>query len=152
MIKEGDEAPHFELTDTQGNTVRLSDFKGNKLVLYFYPKDDTPGCTVEACEFRDYISAFEERDAFVLGVSPDGQSSHEKFTAKHNLPFPLLSDTDKSAARAYGVWGEKKSFGRTYMGVHRTTFVIDEKGLISRIFRNVRPRGHGQKVLELLGA
>ena len=151
MLQEGDKAPDFELNDTHGNPVKFSDFRGRKVVLYFYPKDNTPGCTVEACEFRDEASAYDEREAVVLGVSPDGQQAHEKFSAKFNLPFALLSDTEKSVATSYGVWGEKKRYGRTYMGIHRTTFLIDADGRIAKVFRNVRPKGHSQQVLEAIG-
>ena len=133
-----------------GETVRLGDLRGKKVVLYFYPADDTEGCTVEACEFRDRWAAVRKSGAVVLGVSPDGVGSHGKFRKKYALPFPLLADGDHAVAAKYGVWGEKSMFGRKYFGVRRTTFVIDEAGRIARIFERVRPRGHAAEVLEAL--
>jgi len=148
MIKEGSTAPAFKTTDAKGETVSLKDLRGQKVVLYFYPKDDTPGCTKEACSFRDAFSQFKKKGIAVLGVSPDKEASHQKFITKYKLPFTLLADTDKSIAEAYGVWGEKKFMGRTYMGVHRTTFLIDEKGKIKKIFEKVKPEDHANEVLE----
>ena len=148
MLKEGTTAPAFKTTDQNGESVSLRDLRGQRVVLYFYPKDDTPGCTKEACSFRDAYSKFKKHDITVLGVSPDKEASHKKFVTKYQLPFTLLADTDHSIADAYGVWGEKKFMGRTYMGVHRTTFLIDEKGKIRKIFEKVKPEDHASEVLE----
>ena len=148
MPKEGSTAPAFKTKDANGETVSLKDLRGQKVVLYFYPKDDTPGCTKEACSFRDAFSQFKKKGIAVLGVSPDKEASHQKFVTKYKLPFTLLADTDKSIAEAYGVWGEKKFMGRTYMGVHRTTFLIDEKGKIKKIFEKVKPEDHASEVLQ----
>ena len=148
MLKEGDNAPDFATRDERGRPVSLSDLRGQRVVLYFYPKDDTPGCTKEACSFRDDFARFKKQGIKVLGVSPDSEASHKKFVTKYNLPFTLLADTDRSIAEAYGVWGEKKFMGRTYMGVHRTTFLIDEKGKIKKIFEKVKPEDHASEVLE----
>ena len=148
MLKEGTTAPAFKTTDQNGETVSLKELRGQKVVLYFYPKDDTPGCTKEACSFRDAFSKFKKQDITVLGVSPDKEASHQKFVTKYKLPFTLLADTDHSIADAYGVWGEKKFMGRTYMGVHRTTFLIDEKGKIKKIFEKVKPEDHANEVLK----
>ena len=148
MVKEGATAPAFKTTDENGETVSLKDLRGQKVVLYFYPKDDTPGCTKEACSFRDAFSKFKKRDIKILGVSPDNEKSHQKFITKYKLPFTLLADTGHSIADAYGVWGEKKFMGRTYMGIHRTTFLIDEKGKIKKIFEKVKPEDHADEVLE----
>ena len=147
MLKEGSPAPAFKTTDANGETVSLKDLRGQKVVLYFYPKDDTPGCTKEACSFRDSFSQFKKKGIAVLGVSPDSEAKHQKFVTKYNLPFTLLADTDKAIAEAYDVWGEKKFMGRTYMGVHRTTFLIDEKGKIKKIFEKVKPEDHASEVL-----
>jgi thioredoxin-dependent peroxiredoxin len=147
MVKEGTTAPAFKTTDTNGESVSLKDFRGKKVVLYFYPKDDTPGCTKEACSFRDGFSKFKKRGITILGVSPDSEKSHQKFTAKYKLPFTLLADVDHSIADAYGVYGEKKFMGRTYMGIHRTTFLIDEKGKIKKVFEKVKPDDHADEVL-----
>jgi peroxiredoxin Q/BCP len=148
MLKEGSTAPAFKTTDQNGDEVSLKDFRGQKVALYFYPKDDTPGCTKEACSFRDGFSKFKKRGITLLGVSPDSEKSHQKFITKYKLPFTLLADTDHSIVEAYGVWGEKKFMGRTYMGVHRTTFLIDEKGKIKKIFEKVKPEDHANEVLE----
>jgi thioredoxin-dependent peroxiredoxin len=148
MLKEGTTAPAFKTTDQSGKTVSLKDLRGQKVVLYFYPKDDTPGCTKEACSFRDAFATFKKRGIQVLGVSPDNEKSHQKFVSKYKLPFTLLADTDRSIAEAYGVWGEKKFMGRTYMGVHRTTFLIDEKGKIKKVFEKVKPEDHASEVLD----
>ncbi|MGF1507753.1 MAG: thioredoxin-dependent thiol peroxidase [Anaerolineae bacterium] len=130
-LSVGDTAPDFEATTDTGETVRLSDYRGQRVILYFYPKDDTPGCTTQACGFRDNYEVIEEKNAVVLGVSPDGQASHAKFKTKHDLPFTLLVDEDHSISEAYGVWGEKKMFGYTFMGVIRSHFIIDEQGKIA---------------------
>jgi len=148
MLKEGTTAPAFKTTDQNGESVSLKELRGRKVVLYFYPKDDTPGCTKEACSFRDAYSKFKKKDITVLGVSPDKEAAHKKFVTKYQLPFTLLADTDHSIAEAYGVWGEKKFMGRTYLGVHRTTFLIDEKGKIRKIFEKVKPQDHASEVLE----
>jgi peroxiredoxin Q/BCP len=147
MLKEGTAAPAFKTTDANGETVNLKDFRGKKVVLYFYPKDDTPGCTKEACSFRDAFSTFKKQGITILGVSPDTEKSHQKFAAKYKLPFTLLADTDHSIADAYGVYGEKKFMGRTYMGIHRTTFLIDEKGKVKKVFEKVKPEDHADEVL-----
>jgi peroxiredoxin Q/BCP len=131
--------------------VRLTDFAGKKIVLYFYPRDDTSGCTTEACGFRDRWKDVERAGAVVLGVSPDGADSHRKFKAKYRLPFPLLADPDHAAAEAYGVWGAKSMYGRKYFGILRTTFLIDETGRVSRVFEKVKPKGHAALILEALG-
>ena len=148
MLKEGAAAPTFSTKDGEGNTIRLKDLRGEKVVLYFYPKDDTPGCTKEACSFRDAFSEYKKRGIKVLGVSPDSETSHQKFAAKYKLPFTLLADPDHSIAEAYGVYGQKKFMGRTYMGVIRTTFLLDEKGKIKKVFEKVKPEDHAQEVLK----
>jgi peroxiredoxin Q/BCP len=150
MVEEGTLAPDVELTSDGGETVRLSDLRGRPVVLYFYPKDDTPGCTTEACEFRDAYDVFRERGAEVIGVSPDDETSHRKFKGKHGLPFTLLADPEHTAAEAYGVWVEKRMYGRTYMGIQRSTFVIDADGRVARAMRGIKPAGHAAKVLEAL--
>jgi peroxiredoxin Q/BCP len=147
MVKEGTAAPAFKTTDANGETVNLKDFRGKKVALYFYPKDDTPGCTKEACSFRDAFSRFKKQGITILGVSPDSEKSHQKFASKYKLPFTLLADTDHSIADAYGVYGEKKFMGRTYMGIRRTTFLIDEKGKIKKVFEKVKPEDHADEVL-----
>jgi len=148
MLKEGSTAPAFKTTDGAGQTVQLKDFRGQKVVLYFYPKDDTPGCTKEACSFRDAFSEFKKRGIKVLGVSINNEASHKKFAAKYNLPFTLLTDTDHSISESYDSYGEKKFMGRTYMGVKRNTFLIDEKGKIKRVFEKVKPEEHAEEVLK----
>jgi peroxiredoxin Q/BCP len=148
MLKEGTNAPPFKTNDANGETVSLKDLRGQKVVLYFYPKDDTPGCTKEACSFRDEFATFKKRGITVLGVSPDNEKSHKKFETKYKLPFTLLADTDHAIAESYGVWGEKKFMGRTYMGVQRSTFLIDEKGKIKKVFEKVKPEDHASEVLE----
>lgn len=150
MLKERDVAPGFELPADDGSTVRLSDLRGRKVVLYFYPTDDTPGCTTQACDVRDRFDEFEARGAVVLGVSPDPVRSHRKFREKYGLPFRLLADTDHAVADAYGVWKEKSMFGRKFWGNERTTFVIDEEGRIERTLRKVRPGEHAEQVLDAL--
>jgi thioredoxin-dependent peroxiredoxin len=150
MLKEGDKAPDFTAKDDQGHDISLKDFRGKKVVLYFYPKDNTSGCTKEACDFRDNLARIKRNDAVVLGVSPDSERSHGKFKSKFDLTFPLLADEDKKLVNAYGVWKEKSMYGRKYMGVERTTFVIDEKGKIVKIFPKVKVVGHVDEVLEAL--
>jgi len=148
MLKEGEKAPDFATRDTDGNEVRLSDFRGRKVMLYFYPKDDTPGCTRQACSIRDAYSEFEERGIKVLGVSLDDQASHRKFADKYELPFTLLADTDHAVADAYGVYGEKEFMGKKYLGVDRKTFLIDEQGRIKKVFNKVNVEEHADEVLE----
>jgi peroxiredoxin Q/BCP len=150
MVSEQQAAPDFTLESDQGEQVTLSQFRGRKVVLYFYPKDDTSGCTTEACGFRDDYSQFTAKGAVVIGVSPDNGASHQKFRLKFSLPFFLLSDPDHTVAEAYGAWGEKKMYGRTYDGILRSTFVIDEEGVIIKEFRNVKPEGHAQEVAKFL--
>jgi len=147
-LKEGDKAPDFSVTDGEGKTVRLKDLRGKKVVLYFYPKDDTPGCTKEACAFRDEFAKFKRRGIEVLGVSLDSEKSHQKFAKKYDLPFRLLADTDRKLSEDFGTYGEKKFMGRTYMGNHRMTFLIDEKGKIKKIFEKVKPETHAAEVLK----
>jgi peroxiredoxin Q/BCP len=150
MVEEGQDAPDFELTSDSGEVIRLSQFRGKPVVLYFYPRDDTPGCTAQACGIRDSYDDFEERGAVVLGVSPDEETSHVKFKQKYGLPFTLLADPEHMVAEQYGVWGEKKYMGRTYMGVERSTFLIDENGRIARVMRRVKPDTHVEQVLAAL--
>jgi peroxiredoxin Q/BCP len=151
MLKEGDKAPDFNSKDQDGKPVKLSDFKGKKLVLYFYPKDDTPGCTKEACSFRDADAVYQEKGIKVFGVSTDDEKSHQKFISKFQLPFDLLADTDKSIVESYGVWGEKSMYGKKYMGTNRKTFLIDENGKIAKIFDKVNVDEHADEVLEAFG-
>ena len=151
MLKEGDKAPDFTSQDQNGNTVKLKDLKGQRVVLYFYPKDDTPGCTKEACSFRDADDIYREKGIKVLGVSTDDQKSHQKFISKFQLPFDLLADTDKQIVEAYGVWGEKSMYGKKYMGTHRKTFLIDENGKIAKIFDKVDVAKHADEVLSAFG-
>ena len=148
MLKEGDAAPDFESRDAEGNAVRLSDLRGRKVVLYFYPKDDTPGCTKEACSFRDGFAEFKRRGIEVLGVSTDDERSHRKFAEKYQLPFTLLADTDHGVADLYEVYGEKEFMGRKYMGVARKTFLIDEGGRIAKVFDKVKVDEHADEVLK----
>jgi peroxiredoxin Q/BCP len=150
MLTEGTLAPDFTLPSDGGDKVTLSDYRGKKVVLYFYPKDDTPGCTTEACNFRDDYSEIIAAGAVVLGVSPDSVNSHDKFKLKFELPFALLSDPDHRVAEMYGAWGEKKMYGRTYMGILRSTFVIDEEGKIIKVFPKVKVKDHSQEVLAVL--
>jgi thioredoxin-dependent peroxiredoxin len=152
VVEEGQEAPDFELTSDAGERVRLSQFRGQPVVLYFYPKDDTPGCTAQACGIRDSYADFEQRGAVVLGVSPDEESSHVKFKQKYGLPFTLLADPEHEVVEQYGVWGERKYMGKTYMGVERSTFLIDEDGRIAKVMRRVKPDTHAERVLEALAA
>jgi len=149
-LKEGDSAPAFTATTTEGRQTSLSDFKGKNVVLYFYPRDDTPGCTKESCAFRDEIANFERKGAVVLGVSTDSAKSHAKFKEKYNLPFPLVADEDKRIVQAYGAWGQKSFLGRKYMGTHRVTFLIGPDGRIKKIWPKVKPATHAKEVLEAL--
>jgi peroxiredoxin Q/BCP len=151
-VEEGKPAPDFTLTSDSGEQVTLSSLRGAPVVLYFYPKDDTPGCTAQACGIRDSWGAFEERGAVVLGVSPDSETSHVKFKRKYGLPFTLLADEDHAVSEAYGVWVEKSMAGRTYMGVERSTFVIDADGDVARVMRKVKPDTHADDVLAALPA
>jgi peroxiredoxin Q/BCP len=144
----GDKAPTFKAKDQDGNTVSLSDFKGKKLALFFYPEDDTPVCTVEACNLRDNFSLLKEKGVTVVGVSPDDEQKHKKFEEKFSLPFPLLADPKRKILDAYGVWGEKVLYGNRFMGVKRTTFLIDEKGKIFHIIKGVRSKNHAQQILD----
>ncbi|MCF0064178.1 thioredoxin-dependent thiol peroxidase [Dyadobacter chenwenxiniae] len=146
-LQVGDPAPAFSAKDQDGNEVKLSDFKGEKLILYFYPKDDTPGCTAQSCNLRDNYDVLLKRGYKVLGVSVDDEKSHRKFIKKYNLPFPLLADTDQKLVNDYGVWGEKKLFGREYMGIIRTTFVIDEKAVIEEVVQKVDTENHTDQIL-----
>ncbi len=148
--KENEKAPDFEVPASNGQTLSLKDFKGKNVVLYFYPKDDTPGCTVQACGFRDKIKDIENLDAVVLGVSPDGFKSHQKFIQKFSLPFDLLCDEQKKICQDYGVWVQKSMWGKKYMGVDRTTFVINKEGRIAKIFEKVKPQGHETEIAEFL--
>jgi peroxiredoxin Q/BCP len=146
-LQIGQPAPAFSANNQHGKALSLSDFKGKKLVLYFYPKDDTPGCTAEACSLRDHYQTFLAQGYAILGVSPDNEAKHQKFIAKYELPFDLLADTDHSVAEAYGVWVEKSMYGRQYMGIARTTFVIDEQGQIADIIQKVNTKEHGPQLL-----
>lgn len=147
-LEKGSKAPAFKGQDQDGKTIQLSDFSGSKLILYFYPKDDTPGCTAESCDLRDNYEMWLSKGYKVIGVSPDSQQSHQKFIAKYNLPFPLISDTDKKIIKEYGAWGMKKMYGREYEGLLRTTFVIDEKGLIKEVFSKVNTKEHSKQILD----
>ena len=149
-ISPNQPAPDFNLPDENGKMRSLAEFRGQPVILYFYPKDDTPGCTVEACNFRDDYSTYKENGVVILGVSPDTSKSHTKFINKFSLPFPLLADADHKVAEAYGVWGPKKFMGREYEGIHRTTFLIGPEGNILKVFENVKPDGHSGQVLNAL--
>jgi peroxiredoxin Q/BCP len=149
-LQEGQKAPEFSAKDQDGKSINLADFAGKTVVLYFYPKDDTPGCTAEACDFRDNYQGLSEKDIVVLGVSVDDEKSHKKFIAKHSLPFTLLADTDKEIVSSYGVWGEKSMYGKTYMGTNRKTFIIDKEGNIAHIISKVDTKNSTAQVLELL--
>ena len=146
----GDKAPEFTGADQDGNKVSLKDFKGKKVVLYFYPKDDTPGCTSQACNLRDNFSVLKKAGIEVIGVSPDNAESHQKFKEKHDLPFILLEDPEKDIINKYGVWGEKVNYGRKYMGLFRTTFLIDEKGIILKVFKKPKTKIHSEEILKAL--
>ncbi len=148
MLKEGDKAPAFTSKDQDGKAVKLSDLEGSRVVLYFYPKDDTPGCTKEACSFRDADDVYRKKGIKVYGVSTDNEKSHQKFISKFQLPFDLLADTDKEIVEKYGVWGEKSMYGKKYMGTIRKTFLIDEKGKIAKIFDKVNVSEHADEVLK----
>ena len=150
MLQQGMSAPDFVLDADDGSAISLSSFSGKTIVLYFYPKDDTPGCTKEACGFRDAWDQFLEKGAVVLGVSPDKTQSHAKFRTKYELPFKLLADPEARVLKAYGAWGEKSMYGKSYEGVLRSTFVIDKDGTIVKVFPNVKPEGHAQEILALL--
>jgi peroxiredoxin Q/BCP len=151
-LKEGDKAPDFTATDQNGKTVSLSDYKGKTVVLYFYPKDDTPGCTAEACDFRDNYQFLSSQGYEVIGVSTDDEKSHKKFETKYNLPFTLIADSDQQIVNSYGVWVEKNMYGKKYMGTQRTTFIIDQGGNISHVISKVDTKNSSQQVLDLLKA
>lgn len=147
ILQEGDKAPAFKGKDQDGNTVSLSDFKGQKIVLYFYPQDDTPTCTVQACNLRDNYALLKKEGFTILGVSPDESAKHKKFETKHSLPFTLLADPAHTIIDKYGVWGEKQLYGRKYMGLHRTTFLIDEKGIIRKVFLRPKSKQHAEEIV-----
>ncbi len=149
-LKAGDKAPDFTANDQNGQVVSLADFKGKTVILYFYPKDDTPGCTAEACDFRDNYQSLLAQGYQVIGVSTDDEKSHKKFVTKYSLPFPLIADTDQSIVQAYGVWGEKNMYGKKYMGTMRTTFIIDAESIISHVISKVDTKASSQQVLDLL--
>ncbi len=149
-LKEGDPAPDFEVPNDEGNPFRLSSLRGHDVVLYFYPKADTPGCTTESCNFRDTIAQFKARGAEVIGVSPDKPGAQAKFKSKYELSFPLLADTEHAVAEAFGVWKEKSMYGKKFMGIERTTFLIGKDGRIRKIFDKVKPEGHADQVLKVL--
>jgi thioredoxin-dependent peroxiredoxin len=151
MLQANDKAPKFEALNQQGNTVKLTDFKGKKLAIYFYPKDDTPGCTAQACNIRDNFSLLNKKGITVLGVSVDDAKKHNKFIDKYELPFTLLADTEKIVVEAFGVWGEKKFMGKTYMGTNRVTFLINEKGVVEHVIEKVDTKEHTAQILEIWG-
>jgi len=150
MVKEGNKAPAFNLESTSGEKIALKDFAGKRVVLYFYPKDNTSGCTKEACNFRDDFSKYKKKGAVILGISPDSAKSHQKFTEKYSLPFPLLVDADHKVAEKYGVWVEKSMYGKKYFGIERSTFIIGPDGKIKKIFKKVKVDGHSDAVLSEL--
>ena len=148
ILKPGDHAPSFASTDQDGKNIDLESLRGKKVVLYFYPEDNTPTCTIEACNLRDNFSVLTGKGIIVLGVSPDDEKKHKKFVTKYDLPFSLLADTEKKIIDLYGVWGEKNLYGRKYMGIHRTTFLIDEKGIIRKIFQKPKSKMHSEEILQ----
>jgi len=147
-LKSGDLAPDFQSKDQDGNSIKLSDYKGNKVIIYFYPKDNTPGCTAESCNLRDNYEALQAQGYEVLGVSGDSEESHRKFIDKYELPFKLIADEDKSVHKAFGAWGEKKMYGKTYMGTLRTTFLINEEGKIEEVIEKVKTKDHTAQILK----
>ena len=149
-LSTGDLAPPFTALTDEGAQLSLSSLRGQRVVLYFYPRDDTPGCTTQACDFRDHLAALASKGYEVLGVSPDGEASHQRFKAKHGLGFVLLCDPDHAIAEAYGVWREKKNYGRTYLGIVRSTFIIDAAGIVEQVFDNVRAKGHVARLMKIL--
>ncbi|MDZ7740395.1 MAG: thioredoxin-dependent thiol peroxidase [Bacteroidota bacterium] len=149
-LKEGDKAPDFKAKDQNGKRIALSDFTGKKTILFFYPKDNTPGCTAEACNLRDNYKKLQDEGFVIIGLSADSEKSHQNFANKYDLPFPLIPDTDKKIIHAYGVWGPKKFMGREYEGINRTTFVIDEEGKIEKVFEKVKTKDHTNQILESL--
>jgi peroxiredoxin Q/BCP len=151
QLTEGVHAPDFKAKDQNGNIVSLSDFRGKKVVLYFYPEDDTPTCTIEACNLRDNYSVLQKNGLVILGVSPDDEKKHKKFEQKYKLPFTLLADPGKKIIEKYGVWGEKNLYGRKYLGLHRTTFLIDEKGVIQKIFKKPKSKIHSEEISKAIG-
>jgi peroxiredoxin Q/BCP len=148
QLKEGNPAPDFSINDEQGNSIKLSDYYGKKLILFFYPKANTPGCTAEACNLRDHYRELKDKGYALLGVSADSAKKQQNFREKHELPFPLIPDTEKEIIRAYGVWGPKKFMGKEYEGINRSTFVIDEEGVIEKIFRKVKTKTHAEQILD----
>jgi peroxiredoxin Q/BCP len=150
ILKENQTAPDFDLPDETGKQHKLTDYRGKSIILYFYPKDDTPGCTTEACGLRDNYSAFQKAGVIILGVSADSVKSHLKFKEKYHLPFPLLADVDHKVCEAYGVWGRKKMMGKEYDGIFRTTYIISGDGMIKKVFENVKPAEHSQELLQAL--
>src|SRR5699024_9871806 len=149
-LEVGKQAPQFTLPNQKGEKVSLADYKGKHVVLYFYPKDDTPGCTTEACDFRDNHESFQDLDAVILGVSPDTEESHKKFVDKHELPFELLVDEEKEVAEQFGVWQLKKKFGKEYMGIVRSTFILDKEGVLQKEFRDIQVKGHVEEALNYI--
>jgi peroxiredoxin Q/BCP len=149
QLKEGSKAPIFEGIDQDGKTIKLTDYTGKKVILYFYPKDNTPGCTAEACNLRDNYESLIKKGFVVIGVSPDSEKSHKGFAGKYSLPFTLIADTSQKIMNDYGVWGEKKMYGKSYMGVLRTTFIIDEKGILEKIIEKVDTAGHTEQIFKL---
>lgn len=149
-LNVGDSAPEFTGKDQNGNTLSLNDYKGKKLIVFFYPKDNTPGCTAEACNLRDNYELLQSKGFELLGVSADSEKKHQNFIEKHSLPFPLIADTEKEMINAFGVWGPKKFMGKEYDGIHRTTFLIDEEGKVSHIFKKVKTKAHTEQILEEL--
>jgi peroxiredoxin Q/BCP len=150
LLEVGTQAPDFTATTQHGRSVSLSDYRGKKVVLYFYPRDDTPGCTKEACGFRDNFDVFKKANIEILGVSVDDERKHKSFAEKYSLPFTLLADTDKNIVQAYGAWGEKSRYGKTYLGTHRVTYLIDETGRIDAVFPKVKPEEHAEEILALV--